>query len=245
MAFGPDSPLRKLPAGLDPKQRIFFDAIRYSGQMISIAYARLQGQLLKGSATFNDAGKMTSFEAIFLDVWSIVDAVHRFSHLINNTPRISHRGPKIRIFEEKTDGIEDLRHGVQHLGGTINELVKLNMPAFGVLSWAYVPDPSANICFVYTLLSGSIVKSGGHHIVNPAGREFRPPIDHIELAAFGNTVNLSDVYRAVESLAESLENELRPQILEHPNLASDACIAMKCQFGGEIVPVETQPHSDG
>jgi len=227
MAFGPDSPLRRLPAALDERQPVFYDAIRYSGQMVSIAYNRLRTGLYNAGKTFPEGGVIKQpFEPIFLDAWSVVDSTHRFSRLIHSTPDIEH-GTPVKLFERRIAGIEELRNGVQHLHDEeIRKLVQNKLPAFGSLSWAYLPDIEAKRLWICTLLSGSIVTSKGHPIVNPIDKDFDLPVDHIELTAFGTTVSISKVYRAVESLGESLEAVIAPQVKEHPHLASDASVVM-------------------
>ncbi len=52
MMIREDSPLRRLPSGLDLKQTLFLDAIRYSVDMADIAHTRLRETLI--SLTYED-----------------------------------------------------------------------------------------------------------------------------------------------------------------------------------------------
>lgn len=230
MAFGMDSSFRRLPVDLDNRQRVFCDAIRYSGSMATVAYFRLCSSLLSTTLEFSAKAQTPPFEPVFLDAWSFIDCTFRLSRLIQDAPGIKHRGPIFRIFEQRILGIEDLRHGIQHLSGETKKLSELNLPAFGVLSWACIPNSNANEGWICSILAGTVVKSAGHPMVNPKGKPFSPPVDHIEITAFGRTVSISAVFRAIEDLSTYMEQQLAEQSRDRPHFASDLCIGMQLLF---------------
>src|SRR5688572_10074319 len=134
MIIGPDSSLRKLSVNLDPKQRLYFDGIRYSVEMADLAHIRLK-QTLNDLSTNRDklAGlHYRHFVPAVLDTWSIIDSVHRLRGLIRQTPGIKQKSPGLKVFDQQSSIIDDLRNSVQHLNHTIENLLRESLPVWGV-----------------------------------------------------------------------------------------------------------------
>lgn len=67
-----DSPIWKLPQGLDPLQASFLDAIRLSVQFVDVAYDRIETALTNLVLT-TDRSQLLGPVAL-VDAWTIVDA---------------------------------------------------------------------------------------------------------------------------------------------------------------------------
>ncbi len=97
------SPLRRLPSGLNIKQTLFFDAIRYSVEMADMSHCRLKETLIDLTGKFKSTKKKdlgTETVRAFLDAWSIVDSINRLKALLNQLPYAKKNGPGLVVFQK-------------------------------------------------------------------------------------------------------------------------------------------------
>ena len=117
-----DSPLSVLPQGLDPRQRLLFDAILISAQCIDISYRRLIENLENGRPG-SETGKPAGIPAM-LDAWSVIDSLLRLRELVQRMSRWRNRSPSKQIFLRATTPAEELRNSIQHLDTEAEALLK-------------------------------------------------------------------------------------------------------------------------
>src|SRR5882724_696977 len=101
MIIGEDSFFRKIPSVLDRRQALFIEAIRYSVDMVELAYHRLRKTLPLMTKKMADVDNETpSNEALMLDAWAIVDAHHRLRGLAEKRPGFNCKNNcgKFRLF---------------------------------------------------------------------------------------------------------------------------------------------------
>jgi len=118
MILGPDSPLKRLPMKMNPRQSMFFDAIRFAIEMTDFAMERLYGNLVRLVASDSASGSPVPLAVEpFLDAWSIVDGIHRLGGLLGKMPgfKKKHQSPDFRRFSVFADKAKDLRNAVQHM----------------------------------------------------------------------------------------------------------------------------------
>lgn len=97
MILAPGSPLKRLPQ-LNPRQGMFFDAIRLTIEMGDFAMERLYANLVRMTSLGSASGGPVSFAVEpFLDAWSAVDSIHRLSGLLKKC-RASKKGINLPIF---------------------------------------------------------------------------------------------------------------------------------------------------
>lgn len=233
MIIAPNSPLRRLPAELNLKQRLYFDGIRYSIEMANVAYIRLKDILynLSINHTNLDGAHYRHFVPAILDAWSIIDSVERLRGLIRQTPGFKQKSPGLVVFDQKTSSVEALRNSVQHLNHEIEELLKEGLPVWGVLSWVLVSDEQAKKAQCFTLVPGTMFDRKPDMIVNPLGRSLEIPIGLITLKASGHTVCISEVIERVEELTRKVEEQLAKQFVDLPPAASDMLAIVEMEFG--------------
>jgi hypothetical protein len=234
MILETDSPLRRIPAQLNPRQILFFDGIRYSIDMVDMAHQRLVGtlyDLTKNCTSHSDEPIATKFITATQDAWSIIDSVHRLRMLIGQSPGFKQNTPDYQLFFRGTAKITDLRNFIQHLDQNIPKLESQNIPVWGALSWITVLDPNCKSCFTCTLLTGTIFKSMEELLVNPIGKKIEIPIDHITLAANGYTISLSDVMRSIQRITRYVESGLKDQIKDLPPKQEDILACAEIEFG--------------
>ena len=86
MIVSENSPTRRMPVTLDPRSILYLDGIRYSTQLVDLAYSRLEGTLEKLVHKDDQQGAVGNLivEAIS-DAWAFVDSLHRRGAALNQT----------------------------------------------------------------------------------------------------------------------------------------------------------------
>ena len=226
--IGADSPLRKLPSSFPTRQVLFFDGIRYSLSTLDLAHARLYEELAKithdGEPT--DSSEI-DFTSVFLDAWAVVDNVHRLKALLDNVPGLKKKEPALQLFKKSLSTFEPLRHGIQHLNSEIPKLEATQLPVWGCLSWALIVGTQPDyIIHTFSLVPGS-TRWKGQPLLNPIGRLFNSPLDHIELTAFGHTVEISETMRKASKFARLLEGGIEDAANDKDRMGSDFLLSAK------------------
>ena len=135
------------------------------------------------------------------------------------------------MLRQRTEKIEDLRNAVQHLNHEIDNLVGLDLPIWGVLSWFAVSDPDRASGSSCSLRAGTLFTGKDLPVVNPLEEAVEHPVDLITLRVYGHSVNLSDAMRRVEQLTKSIEEQLEEQFSSLPQSGGDLLICLELQFG--------------
>jgi hypothetical protein len=133
-----DSPLRKPPQPISEQQIVLLDGIRYSADMAGIAIDRLWEQLCFIDGAGWEAEQDVEphhIAAAALDAWSIIDAVHRMSDLVENLPGLPN-SPWRRVFRQRVADALALRDMWQHQVGEAPAIVQQRGQAWGALAWA-------------------------------------------------------------------------------------------------------------
>jgi hypothetical protein len=211
MFFGKGSPFLRLPVGLPRKQILFFDGIRFSVEMTTLAYHRLRAgatELTRTMALHKEPDP-TLYTVILSDAWSMIDSTHRLSELIQDAPGFTkkQRSVELRVFFERTADVETLRHKVQHLRREIHTVAETDQPVWGVLTWFSVFEEEPNIMRCCQLAAGTIF-SRVQPPTKPKGMWLTSPVDRVELTAHGVRVSLTDTHKAVARVARAIEEAL-------------------------------------
>ncbi len=235
-----ESPLRHLPA-LPRKQTLSFDGIGYSVDMAELAYARLRTNLFHLTVTNSseaEPNNRVAFVSILEDAWSVIDSLHRLIGLLKQTQGLKQNLPYLQVFYRNTLSIKDLRNGVQHLNTEIDKLVDLDLTVWGDVTWVAQPDPGKSELHSGLFAAGTVFGRDSGDFVNPAGKPFNAPIDHITLTAFGHSINLSATMAQVEQMVRSLEASIEvaveqmPDAIGHPG--SGLMVIMVIDFSGRV-----------
>lgn len=235
MIIPEDSPLRRRPEGMEARQALFFDGIRFAIETADFAHQRLRKTLLSlAGNTASDLPMHAETPAAIADAWSIVDAVHRLRALIRQVPGLVRRQhwPSLRGFEDQTGPIEDLRNTAQHLSTEIQAIADAQWPIWGVLNW-FVVDESRDGGQICTLVPGRIAPGVGP-ILNPGARsipERELPLGLITLTTHRSEICLSDTMEHIRRVASELENSMRAQHGDNiPTSGSDILTIVSIDF---------------
>jgi hypothetical protein len=142
---------------MNPEQKrrlaFYLDGLHYSFEFASIAYDRLL-PTLDSVAQRNDTGRPFEREiaSALLDIWSLIDSIHRIRELIQQTPSLP-KLTQVGIFLRSTNLFPELRNHIQHLRNEIPAIGLTSFPLWGAVSW--VPSFSKNTC--YTALTGNFI----------------------------------------------------------------------------------------
>jgi hypothetical protein len=206
-----ESPLRRLPTGIDPKQALFLDGIRHAAEIADLALRRLDAQLTELAMAHAQSQERSNFTGPFLDAWAFVDAVDRLRslfHLLPGATRTPRKdgGPSFQVF---TEGIRNLRNVGDHLAQRADYVVARQGSALGQLSWLTVQDAETGTILGCVIIPGTLVNKNAYRLPNPADSErLRVPTDRITLAAGEYAVCLNDVMPEVERVVRNIENSL-------------------------------------
>jgi hypothetical protein len=220
---------------MDSRQALFFDGIRFAIEAADFAHARLRGTLLSLARSLGCAAPMhAETPAAIVDAWSIVDSLHRLRGLIQYAPGLERRQqwPALRVFQDATSAVEDLRNVAQHLNQEIQAMADANWPVWGVLKWFVVNEnrTGGRIC---TLVAGRIAPRAVT-VLQPGGRsipESELPLGMITLSAHNAELCLSDAMEHVRRVTDALENALRTQQgPDVPTSGSDVLIGVDIEF---------------
>lgn len=229
--LAPESPLAHLPADLHPRQRLFFDAIRYSIAMLDVSFVRLMKLLIHVSYLQVHDGKESTdqdlvFPPAFADSFSVVDMANRLSSLVSKMPGLK-RTPEIELFIRKAGTAEEMRNAVQHLNRELERLAVEDEATWGWLLWLYAPEPKTGVFHSFFALPGSM----GETKISPttAGPEgmFRSPVDQIELCAYGHRLSLTNLWDAVAAFVPILEATLRNDFRGRPVSVTDVLLKVR------------------
>src|SRR5438105_14463611 len=83
LLFAQDSPFRRVPEATPPQQVAALDGIRFTIDMLSIAFWRLANTLILAATLFEpDQRPLWVCTSAFMDAWSVVDSAYRLLGLV-------------------------------------------------------------------------------------------------------------------------------------------------------------------
>jgi hypothetical protein len=227
VTLGPNSFLRRLPRTLDVAQRLRFEGIVRTADVIEYSDRSVEGLLGKYGREVEamTAGDRT---AIFAHAWSIVDQVYALSQLFSGF-HILAQSDEFVAFKSAAQPAVHMRNYMDHLNERLGNIVSTKRgrpPLFGALSYLHCDDQDFVVEEAEKKLktARSIILFGGQFnmpknessFVNPIGRSLRMPVSQVEFRAFDQNINLDAVVSTLASALTKPENHvevsLKPQL---------------------------------
>lgn len=205
-----DSPLRKPPQPISERQIVLLDGIRYSADMAGVAIDRLWRQLCFLDSTEEPIQNYHIAEAA-LDAWSVIDAAHRMSDLIENLPGLPNTDWR-RIFQQRVGDALALRDMWQHPVGEAPKIVEQRGQAWGALSWVK-HEGSTPTGRWFLAVVGSDFKGASWTFAGPHHAIPRVSTRRIRLIHSGKTIYLSRLVRDMFEALSHLEDDIAKQRL--------------------------------
>ena len=207
---GKESPLRRVPSVIEPRQRVLFDSIRYCADMVDLCYTRLMAGLRSLSDIAAAEKTLPPFTPFFVDAWSLVDAANRITPLLSAlNPRTS-----VREFEKYANAMADvreLRNSAHHLAARVDRFVKKRKLAWGSIGWVTKIADQPGKLRSHAIAAGSMRPRVRVDVVNPLGRMMRGDVDFVRLYGAETTVDISATVDAVVEIIGYLDQVLGPQ----------------------------------
>jgi hypothetical protein len=231
-----DSVLRRLPAELDPVQRLYIDGIRHCAEIAELAYPRLQRTLTEiAKQPPNGSATTARIASAFLDAWALVDVIDRFRLLWASLPGIPVKpNQTTRTFAEIAENVRALRNVADHLSQRIPYVIAHKGTALGVLSWFTMLDQQKGEGVICTLVPGTMANQHSN-VVNPGSKEIELPTGLIQLAAGEHKACLSEILpemaRRIAILESSLEQAFASANLQKSHSGADLLVRMYVTFG--------------
>jgi len=200
-----DSPLRNPPMPISERQIVLLDGIRYSADMAGIAIDRLWRQLCFIDSTEETIQNYHIAEAA-LDAWSIIDAAHRMSDLVEHLPGLSMK-PWRRIFRDRVNDALDLRNMWQHQDSEAERVVANRGQAWGALSWVK-HEGAAPTGRWFLAVVGSDFKGSSWTFAGPVKAIPRVSSRRIRLIHQGREIYLDRLVRDMFEAVRHLEDEI-------------------------------------
>ncbi len=223
-----DSPLRKLPHGLNPKQIVFLDALRISAEIAGQAYEELMNDLRLLSKKTSD--QSPNYVRVVRNAWTLVDAVHRFRAVLRQMPGIEHN-EVFELFMRRTEKVEGMRNATQHLNNELDGIARRKQGAYGTLTWVVgagderpVTMYGLNLGATYGGFATSVVKPGEHI---PSG-----DIQRVRLELANRRTNLADIRDHVYDFVQSIEGSLAEEFAGKARYGADMFV------GFEVTPTD-------
>ena len=217
--FHNESAFLKLTAGLEPRQHILFDGIRYALSLIELSFNRLYGSLHEISKEKQGVDLQQHYYSVFSDAWSIVDSANRLQGLVKSIEGYQY-SPAISDFLVHNESGRNLRNHVQHLNSNLDRLVKLKQPIMGWITWVACLDAEKDRIYSRMISAGSLA-NGKMEIQNPVGKVIQPPVDLIRLHADRHSVDLSELVDRVSAVSHFLESKLATTVEHTPAHVTD------------------------
>lgn len=228
----PDSVLRNLPSGLNPKQALVIDGLRHAAEIANLAYRRLQQTLTQISVSVeDDPNEVHWYTAAFLDVWSFVDAIDRFRSLWTALPTVLGKPAEAELdsFSRQTQDIRNLRNVADHIATRADYVVAHKGTALGILHWITVSQPESNEGFMCVLVPGTATARKVEHRTFSAAQRIELPSGFIRLSAGEYEADISAVLPHLERRVRELEAEIARHV-SAPSPKAEADILIKLTF---------------
>ncbi len=136
--LGRDSPLRRIPVNIDPKQAVFLDGIRHAIEILDIGFGRLRAGLTRAALVPPEASDLPLVGAgLFLDTWAVVDAIDRFRQLYLGFPGMTLKRDceEMPPLHDVLQPFRDLRNVGDHLAQRSDFVVAKGGAVMGELTW--------------------------------------------------------------------------------------------------------------
>lgn len=210
-----DSPLQRVPAAVEIRQRRLLTGIRVCIQQIDLSYQRLLFDL---TALSRHGDQSEHKVAAMLDAWAVVDGVALLLKL--STEVLGRRAESLRHLE----AVRLLRNDRQHLEERLVRASLTEEPDWGALGWIWCTEPQRGESKLLVL--GHARTGLAPEMINPALVASGPGVTNVRLASFAGNVDLSEAYEAVARFVSNLESQLEPQFEGLPTTHADLVISL-------------------
>lgn len=209
--LGRESPLRRIPINVSPKQAVFLDGIRHSIEVMDIGFGRLRNGLTKAALEPLHPPELPLVGAgLFLDAWAVVDAIDRFRQFYLRFPGMQHSAVPDQIppLSKTLQNFRDLRNVGDHVVDRADAVVAKGGAALGELTWLTGAQVLPEVVAWHCVLRPGTLRSQPVLPSTPIETTLDWPTDYICIKAGGYQGNLSQVRIHIAGRIRHLESQL-------------------------------------
>lgn len=209
--LGRDSPLRRIPINVTPKQAVFLDGIRHSIEVMDVGFGRLRIGLTKVALEPPHPHDLPLVGAgLFLDAWAVVDAIDRFRQFYSRFPGMkrSAASDQIPSLSESLQTFRNLRNVGDHVVDRADAVVAKGGAALGELTWLTGAQILPEVIAWHCVLRPGTLRSEPALPSMPLETTLDWPTDYICLKAGSYRGNLSQVRIHIAGRIRHLESQL-------------------------------------
>jgi hypothetical protein len=252
---GKDSPLRRLPISLPPRQHFDLGALSVAAQMADHAYGHLEALAALATQLRIAREVEPDVPPLMLEAWGVLDAIYKARTFVQRIGGWELNAPS-SAFVAMTRDVWDIRDTYQHLSGMGPKMIEAAAPAMGTLSWlAAFPDVQADRFYGCIVVPGSIWQESSipSRVQMPSPeRELRVPVDDFRLGSWRPArtgrqergpagpveLNISDLldglYGAVTQVERSIRHAVEASGSTPATAASDLMFLIALDSRGQV-----------
>jgi hypothetical protein len=212
LLLGRDSPLRCIPANLEPNAAFRIDELRQAAESIDVSFGRLHRDLTGLALQAPTPEEISIASArVFYDAWGIVSAVSRFYQAYITFPGMVFDQPnaKQQTLEEATRTVRLLHQLANDLQRRESEIVTENLPTLGEISWITGVQALPKQVAWHCILRPGWLKSPPAERNDPLMSTLNWPTDSITLTVAGTSADLSTARLHIAARLWQLELQLK------------------------------------
>lgn len=242
------SALRRIPPHVDPADKVVFDGIRFSLEILDRAHRGLRESLWALSQQERN-DPVDVYVDVLANAWQMIDCLNRLASLFEGSSGyLDH--DFCREYADLLAHVALPRNAIQHVKGRQEKIIADKEPVWGILGWAScvgsLPDLKAHI---YCFAPGAI-RTSELPVMELPERPFYPPIDGIVLRAAKTDVHLSELMLSTAGFAHLLDAELSKSFPEGVDHGRDAFMSIPLSFNDtgirtpKLTVAFTVPHAN-
>ncbi|WP_186080706.1 hypothetical protein [Burkholderia gladioli] len=234
-----DAHIRRLPATVDPVQRVHLESLIFSCDAISISMNRIREIANRHGKEISKATRIERTDMI-INSWAVVDCVHIIRWTLLQLKFT--RDPVIE-YVDKYDNARRMRNRMDHLPGDAKNVANSKglPPAYGSLGYVHLDRSDVVLAdgvervkgvTVIVVTSGPLTDNNLIDVPNPAEKTITLQTCQFELSAFGLSLNLDDAERdsinLINDISKSNEkqmNEWAEKISKEENIETSTLLA--------------------
>jgi hypothetical protein len=182
------------------------DGARYAIQSSELSLRRLLDALDEIALVSGDHKKLRSIILrATTDAWSIIDSINRLRRFLAMMPRIRRKSPEIRLFDQATRSVKQLRNYVQHMDEQVMDTIAAGLPLWGVLTWRTKDGPEENRQNVVAVVAGTFYP-GAKVALAPLGPPCLVSVGSVILSVGKESADLRKAVGSASRILEWLES---------------------------------------
>ena len=206
MLIPPGSFLRNIPQSLNVRESITLDTIRVASEMVELSILRAKTTALNISQNTPGSHSRGWITLLLSDCWSAILHLDSIRRTISD---YKIEDAATTEFISKTEDVRKLRNSFQHIQSNLGNRAAATsslFPQYGSVSWVYWLNENAPDIKLFQCNPNAEIDQTGSKmsIAIPSAQDIREGISWIKLQAFEITLDIDEMWKALEKLVHFL-----------------------------------------